>query len=219
MMDKQKLYLVSMSISSLLFLFGCSRQSGVENKQPEAQKEYAVMLAKKDELAALPTTEKLSKKPAITGKIAIVRNSDGTVTIDRFADDGSTFFTDPPIAGETYSNFLPADLYAKQPDEIQTLIKINCVTRKGEALYTNFKTSKDEMVYYEYVICDLGLIDYKTATLIAKKQVGKNDPPAMINNRTVARTPWIEIAAYLRSFPSAEQTSAHGEPVKKTPTL
>ena len=162
------------------------------------------MLAKKEELAALPTTEKLSKKPAIKGKIAIVRNSDGDTTLDRFDDDGSTFFTDPTIPGETYSNFLPADLYAKHPDEIQTLIKINCVTKKAEALYSDLKTSKEELKFYEYVICDLGLIDYKTSTVIAKKQVGKSDPPKVINNRTVARHPWIEISEFLKSFPNAE---------------
>jgi len=214
-MDKQKLYGLSICLSSMLFLFGCSRSSGGETKQAEPPKEFAAMLAKKDELSALPTIEKLSKKPAIKGKIAIVSNHDGDTTLDRFADDGSTFFTDPTIAGETYNSFLPAELYAKHPDEIQTLIKINCVTKKAEALYSDFKTEKEEMKFYQYVICDLGLIDYKTATVIAKKQVGKNEPPKVINNRTVARTPWIEIIEFLSSFPNAEQTAAPDEKVKK----
>lgn len=164
------------------------------------------MIAKKDELAALKTTEKLAKKPAIKGKIAIVRNSDGDVVIDRFAEDGSAFDSDPTIQGETYNNFLPAELYAKTPEEIDTLIKIDCVTKKDEALYTNSNNDKDEMKFYEYVICDIGFVDYKTATLTARKQVGKNVAPRVINSRTVARHPWLEIIEYLKSASSDNKT-------------
>lgn len=162
------------------------------------------MVAKKKEWAALTTSEKLSKTPAIKGKIAIVRNSDGDVSIDRFSEDGAIFDTDAPIPDETYSNFLPANLYAKTPDEIETLIKIDCVTKKDEALYTNSNSLKDEPRFYEYVICDIGFVDYRTATLIAKKRVGKNDPPKVLNNRTVARHPWREITEYLRSANGAK---------------
>ena len=165
------------------------------------------MIARKNDLASLPTSEKLSKTPAIKGKLAIVRKTDGEVTVDRFSEDGSIFDTDAPIPMETYSNFLPVDLYARTPEEIETLIKIDCVTKKDEALYTNSNSLKDEPRFYEYVICDIGLVDYKTATLIAKKQVGKNVPPKVINSRTVARHPWREITEYLRSFPNASKTS------------
>jgi hypothetical protein len=166
------------------------------------------MVGNKAKLSALPTSEKLSKTPKVKGKIAIVRNSDRDVVIDRFSEDGATFDTDPTIPGETYNNFLPAELYAKTPDEIDTLIKINCVTKKDEALYTNSNSMKDEPMFYEYVICDIGLIDYKTATLFAKKQAGKNVAPKVINSRTVARHPWVEIVQYLRSVANLDKTSA-----------
>jgi hypothetical protein len=168
------------------------------------------MIAKKDELAALPTTEKLSKTPAIKGKLVLVRNSNGTVTLDRFNEDGSAFFSEPPVQGEIYTNFLPAELYAKNPDEIETLIKVNCVTKKDSALYTNSNTLKDEEMDYDYVICDIAVVDYKTATVVGKKQVGKNEAPKVINNRTYGHTPGQEIAEYLRSIVSGDKTGTAG---------
>ena len=156
------------------------------------------MAAKKDELALLPTTDKLSKTPAIKGKIAIVTNSDGKIYLDRFSEDGEAFFTDAPLPVETSRNFLPAALYAKSPDEIETLIKIDCVTKKDEALYTN-SNLKEEMMVYEYVICEIKFVDYKTATVVAKKEVGKNVPPKVINDRTISLNPWREICEYVRS--------------------
>lgn len=157
------------------------------------------MVAKKDELALLATTEKLSKTPVIKGKIAIITNSDGKTYLDRFSQEGEAFFTDAPIPVETSQNFLPADLYAKSPEEIETLIKIDCVTKKDQALYTNSNSLKDEMMVYEYVICEIKFIDYKSATVVAKKEVGKNVPPKVINDRTISRHPWREISEYLRS--------------------
>ncbi len=165
------------------------------------------MIAKKNELAALPTIEKLSKEPEIKGKIVIVRNSNGTITLDRFHEDGSAFFSDLPVAGETYTNFLPAELYAKQPEEIETLIKINCVTKKDSALYTNSNTLKDEMMEYDYQICDIAFVDYKTATVFAKKQVGKNEAPKVINKRTYGKTPGREIADYLQSIAAVDKSA------------
>lgn len=164
------------------------------------------MVAKKEELATFPTTEKLSKKPVIKGKIAIATNIDGKIYLDRFSEDGSAFFTDPPMPIEASQNFLPAALYAKTPDEIDTLLRIDCVTKKDEALYTSSDTLKDEPKIYEYVICNIGVVDYKTASLIAKKQVGKNVPPKVINTRTISHVPWAEVVEYLRSFPNGANT-------------
>ena len=157
------------------------------------------MLAKKDELAALPTTEKLAKKPEIKGKLVLVWNSSGAISLDRFHESGEAFFTDLPVQGEIYAHFLPAEMYAKRPEEIETLIKVNCSTQKDTALYTKADTSKVEPMEYEYQLCDILIIDYKTATVIAKKQVGKNEAPNLINSRTYAKTPGREIADYLQS--------------------
>jgi len=166
------------------------------------------MVAKKEELSKFATTEKLSKTPKIKGKIAIVRNSDGDIAIDRFSEDGATFDTTPTITVETFNNFLPAEIYAKTPDEIDTLIKIDCVTKKDEALYSDFNSNREEMKIYEYVICDVGIVDYKTATLIGKKQVGRNEPPRRIDSRTIARHPWNEISAYLATVSGRAKPTA-----------
>jgi len=209
-MGRRKLFEATLCLLSLQFLFACSHLSGSKPKPPEPPKEFAAMIAKKDELAKLQTVEKLSNKPAINGKIAIVRNNDGDIAIDRFSEDGAVFWDDAPIpVGETYSSFLPAALYAKKPDEIETLIKIDCVTKKDEALYTNQNSNKDEPVIYEYITCEVGFIDYKSATVFAKKQMGKNVPPRVITKSTIANTPWLEIVEYLRSaVPPAEKTKA-----------
>ncbi len=168
------------------------------------------MVAKKGELAALATSEKLSKSPTLKGKIAIVRNSDGDISVDRFSEDGATFDSDPPFReGETWNNFLPAELYAKTPDEIETLIKIDCVTKKDEALYTRENSTQAEPKIYEYVICDVGLVDYKTATVYAKKRAGKNTPPSRITGSTIARHPWLEIADFIRSAANTNKANTN----------
>ncbi|HEU4715026.1 MAG TPA: hypothetical protein VFS76_25990 [Pyrinomonadaceae bacterium] len=56
--EPKNLYRIGLSLS-LLFVISCSYKP----KEAEAPKEFAAMLAKKDKLAALPTTEKLAKKP------------------------------------------------------------------------------------------------------------------------------------------------------------
>ena len=205
-MTRRTLAAATLCLMSSLFVFGCSK-SKPQPSQPEPPKEFATMVAKKNELLALPTSEKLSKKPSIKGKIAIVRNSDGDVALDRFSEDGATFDTYPTIPGATWNNFFPADRYAKSPHEIETLIKINCVTKKDEALYSDMNSNREEMKIYEYIICDIGLVEYKTATLIAKKQVGKNVAPSRITSQTIARTPWLEIVEYLKSFPTGDKTT------------
>ncbi len=195
-------------LSLLLFIVGCS---GSASKQPEAPKEFGAMLAKQNELAALPTTEKLSKKPEIKGKIVIVRNSDGAISLDRFHESGEAFFTDMPVAGEIYVHFLPPEFYAKKPEEIETLIKVNCATKKDTALYTASGSSKVEPMEYDYVLCDIELIDYKTATVFAKKQVGKNEAPNLINKRTYGKTPGREIADYLQAVAGVAKPETAGK--------
>lgn len=202
-MYRVKIFVVVLCLPALLILSGCAHLTGSASKPAEAPKEFAAMLAKQNELAALPTTEKLAKKPEIKGKLVIVRNSNGAISLDRFHESGEAFFTDLPVQGEIYAHFLPPELYAKRPDEIETLIKVNCSTQKDTALYTKGDTSKVEPVEYEYQLCDIQIIDYKTATVIAKKQVGKNEAPNLINSRTYARTPGREIADYLQSLPAA----------------
>jgi hypothetical protein len=207
-MPRRKLFAVTLCVFSLLLLIACSRPSANQPSQPEAPKEFAAMVAKKGELAALATSEKLSKLATLKGKIAIVKNSDGDISVDRFSEDGATFDSDPPIpVGETWSNFLPAELYAKTPDEIETLVKIDCVTKKDEALYTRGDSTHAEPKIYEYVICDVGLVDYKTATVYAKKRAGKNTPPSRITGSTIARHPWREIAEFIRSAANTNKKS------------
>ena len=62
-MKNQRIFNGLVCLLSLLFVISCSYKP----KEAEALKEFAAMLAKKDKLAALPTTEKLAKKPEIKG--------------------------------------------------------------------------------------------------------------------------------------------------------
>jgi hypothetical protein len=206
-MDKQKHFAAAICLFALPLIFSCSHLSKT-GKKPEPPTEFAAMIAKKDELAALPTTEKLSKSPAIKGKLVLVTTHSGTVSLDRFSEKGEAFFSDPPVAGEIYANFLPAELYAKNPEEIETLIKLNCDTKTDSALYTNTETNKDEVRNYNFVICDIDVIDYKTATVIAKTQIGKNEAPKVINKNTLPHTPGLQIAEYLRSIAGIKKTDA-----------
>lgn len=207
-MKKSERVALPVCLLSLLFLIGCS---GSASKQAEAPKEFGAMLAKMNELAALPTTEKLSKKPEIKGKIALVSSNNGSVSLDRFHESGEAFFTDLPVAGEIYAHFLPPDLYAKKPEEIETLIKVNCNTKKDTALYSSAGSSKVEPMEYDYVLCDIECIDYKTATVFAKKQVGKNEAPNLINKNTYGKTPGREIADYLQSIAGVAKPEVSGK--------
>ena len=209
-MKKQRIFIGSVCLLSLLFLISCSHLSGSGSKQAEAPKEFAAMLGKKDELATLPTTEKLAKKPEIKGKLVLVWSSNGVSSLDRFHESGEAFFTDMPVQGEIYAHFLPPDMYAKRPEEIETVIKVSCSTQKDTALYTKSDTSKVEPLEYEYQLCDIQIIDYKTATVVAKKHVGKNEAPTLINSKTYAKTPGREIADYLQSVAGVANTSAAG---------
>ena len=47
-----------------------------------------------------------------------------------FHESGDAFFTDLPVQGEIYAHFLPPEMYAKRPEEIETLIKVNSLRRK-----------------------------------------------------------------------------------------
>ena len=80
------------------------------------------------------------------------------------------------------------------------------IAKKGElaALPTSEKLTRTPTIKCKNVICDIGFVDYKTATLTAKKQAGKNEPPKVINSRTVARHPWLEIVNYLNGAKRAE---------------
>lgn len=207
-MNKPKNFAAAICLLSLPLLFGCSHLLTEKTKPVAPPAEYAALMAKKDELASLPTTEKPNKKPVIKGKIVVVQNHNGTISLDRFSEDGSTFFADLPVQGEIYANFLHPDLYAKRPEEIETLIKINCVTKKGSALYTRSGSSKVEPMEYDYTVCDVSLVDYKTATVFGKKQLGKDEAPNIINKNTYGRTPGREIADYLQS--SVEKPGAAG---------
>ena len=59
------------------------------------------------------------------------------------------------------------------------------------------------MMVYEYVVCEIKFVDYKSATDVAKKEVGKYVPPKVINDRTISRNPWRDICEYLRSAKSS----------------
>lgn len=163
---------------------------------------YSALVSKKEELANLqPTgTPSLSEKetPKIKGKVVIVtKDADGEIKLDRFSDDQT--FSDEPAS--KFSPFYPTEVYAKNPEEIDTLIKIECRKFKGEDLYTYDSNSFGEMKEYTNTICNVFIIDYKTKTLLAKIQKG-DESRQVILDAGLNKSEVIEgIANYLKSLP------------------
>lgn len=199
--------IIALSVSLLIsaLFSGCSRLFSAFNssKPAKAAGEYAELIGKKEELANLVTTETLSSDAKLKGKIAIVvKDADGRITLDRFSRYGE--FTD---SGEyTASALLPRDIYAKRPDEIETLIKIGCQKKKDSAHYAerNSPSSRADLQEYENIICDVEVVDYKTATVVAKREVGDTGAPVVLYGgaKDNPKFPGEQIKEFLISFQS-----------------
>jgi hypothetical protein len=126
-----------------------------------------------------PTIEKLENDARIKGKIAIVsRNS--FVNLHDFYIDGE--FHKKGITG---TEFFPEEMYATNPDELETVIRIEY--KKGN-LIDYFKDSKySETIEIYSCLIDISIIDYKTATVIAKEQIEDKTLPTNASSLTVSR--------------------------------
>ena len=161
---------------------------------------YSALLSKKEELASFQPAGTPSDKetPKIKGKVVIVwKDSKGQIKLDRFNDNGT--FSDAPV--NKFSPFYPPEVYAKNPEEIDTLIKIECREFKGRDIYSRNSNSFGDMKEFTNTICNVSVIDYKTKSLLAKSQKGDEDAPVVLDDGRYKAEVTEGIADYLKSIP------------------
>ncbi len=155
-----------------VFFSGCSILGGF-SKQSDADGMWS---ATPKVLCELPATENLAKDATINinGKIAVVFTG-GDSSISHCLRDG---YLDDKSKSVTLTNYFPEEMYAKSLEELDTLIKIE--SKKGNYIttrsikYTNSSTGAnyigDRPVAIHSAITEISFIDYKTKTVVAKKQ-------------------------------------------------
>jgi hypothetical protein len=104
----------------------------------------------------------------ITGKIALTKKDFTLDTVDpnrRCSLDG--YFNDPSKSAVELTTYLPEEMYATKPEEIDTLIKVE--TKRGNLLNSFTGEGGNRAKVYSCFI-EISVIDYKTSTVIAKEQ-------------------------------------------------
>ncbi len=160
-------------------VLGCGKLGSLGENS--SAKEYSALLAKKSDLTNFQpnatSTPSDKQLPKIKGKVAIVtKDAKGTAELDRISE--ITGFSSLPASKS--KPYYPPEIYAKTPDEIDTLIKIECREFKGEANYQYNSNSPSENKEFTNVICDVSVIDYKTKALLTKNQIGDERPPVVL---------------------------------------
>ena len=166
------------------FFSGCSLLGGFSN-----QTDKNSMWNRPAVLCNLPTTENLVKDAKVKGKIAVVlkySNRSNTCLQDGYLPD--------PSKGVETTNYFPEGMYARNFEEIDTLIKID--SKKGKFLTTGFVEFKNvetgqsggsRPVKIYSMITEISIIDYKTATLIAKRQFEDAGYPSVLPQGRLGR--------------------------------
>lgn len=187
-------------IFCLLWL-GC----GGENIPPENARTYKVMQDKANSLGAMTAEVKLDPTAAIKGKIAIVDHwqTDEITQPEDFRIEGFTQYFDGIAKGNVLDGWgLTPDTVATKPDEIETVVRINCM--RGARIGT-FRAPKHVPVPSYRSECLIDMIDYKTATIFARESFFNSeiDPSTHllpIDREVVASPPYENIMAYVKTF-------------------
>lgn len=201
---KIKYFMTIVLLSTIGLFSGCGKLISLARDRSALTENYPELVSKKEELANFQSTStpSLSDKetPKIKGKVVIVKkDAAGQIEFDRFDKDGK--FSDAPVS--KLSPFYPPEVYAKKPEEIDTLIKMECREQKGSDLYKSKRSSVSELKEYINTICNVSLIDYKTKTLLAKYQSGSESAPTYLSDDDINDKSRVteEIADYLTSLP------------------
>lgn len=202
---KIKFFTAVFLLSTANLFSGCAVVSKLAGSS--APGTYSALLSKKEELAGFQPSSggALSGKetPKIKGKVVIVRKEAGApAELDCFNYEGK--FSEEPAGSGKASLFYPPEVYAKKPEEIDTLIKIECREDIGSDFYKANGTGSSQRLEYRKTFCDISVIDYQAKTLLAKVQKSSEAAPDVI-------TPgeggdgfykvFKEIADYLKSLP------------------
>lgn len=167
----------------------------------ESDRVYKVMSEKANEIGKTPTTVKLNSRTPINGKLAIVNQKysfSEDFYIEGFNASGSDFALDYDL--DRWG--IKRDEIAGKPDEIDTLVRISCKRGKKIGEYT----SGGKSIPAISLICEVELIDYKTAVVFAKRTFTNNDLFDTITTSTTQKEyvnlqPDEEIGKYLKKFP------------------
>lgn len=174
--------IILLSTFTLLFS-GCAVIKKLSGNSTGA---YSALLSKKQELADFqptndtPASSSGNQTPQVKGKVVIVKKEGGAEPqLDRFDSEGK--FSEDPVGNGKSSLFYPPEVYAKTPEEIGTLIKIECDEKEGSDYYKAVNgNSPSQRQSFLKTICDVSVIDYKTKSLLAKVQKGDTSAPGTI---------------------------------------
>jgi hypothetical protein len=188
-------------LMSVLVTSGCgvlSKVAGISS----ASGAHSALVSKNEELASLePKVEPRDKEAlVIKGKVAIVtKEGDLPARLDRFDHKGT--FSEKPVGSAM--QYFPPEVYARSPEEIDTLIKITCRTHVGSDYYTTGKKGADsELQSYSNLTCSVSIIDYRTKALLASVHKGSNSAPGVITlGQGGETTVYKEVGDYLKGIP------------------
>lgn len=182
-----------------------SNSSNRNSTDPPAESEriYKVMEDKANDLGRTKTTVKLDSKASIKGKVAVVAKK-YEFTPDYEIEGFNVYKTDFDSEYSLDRYALTKERMAVKPEEIETLVHINCNQGKSIGRYTSPTGDKSVPAYS--MVCKVSIIDYKTLTTVAQKTVENKtlEPKARIDTddtKYVNLAPWDEIEKYLKSFP------------------
>ena len=175
-MRNQTLTATILLSTSVLLSSGCSILKKLTGNN------YSALESKKEELANFQPSDYVpaysgDKKPPIKGKVVIVKKMNrGPAFLDRFSNGE---FSEKPAGSDMVDLLIyPPEVYAKTPEEITTLIKIECDQKKGSDYYKAINgDSPSQRQEYTKEVCDVSVIDYQNQTLLAKVRKGDDLSP------------------------------------------
>jgi|RhiMethySRZTD1v2_1073278.scaffolds.fasta_scaffold770177_1 hypothetical protein len=128
-----------------------------------------ILAAKQDLCWFTPKGENLNNNAIVSGKIIVVYRS-GNYEKGKYGEcDLDGYSTSNRLIEKSESNYFPEELYAKSPEEIDTLIMIE--NKKGRALdprTVRQSISRQSDVDVFSGITEISLIDHKTGMVLRK---------------------------------------------------
>ncbi|HEV2803042.1 MAG TPA: hypothetical protein VGW12_21425 [Pyrinomonadaceae bacterium] len=166
---------------------------------------YGELLEKVKEMENLPLPVKLDPKAAIKGKVFFVESSEARA---RYAD---------------YDAGISDDRKARNLEELETLIRINCSKGKflGEYSKRYSTSSLGTIAVKAYGInCQVSLVDYPARVVVAQKNFSNNEGGESLIERSVAGEhvnppPVGQIVNYINSFQVDKVLPAMSRPDEK----
>lgn len=199
-------------------ILGCKMFSGTLSETSSGEK-YPAFYEKRAELSAV-SPKVVTGLPALgtngaalgvlNGKIAIVRKvpADVQPQLDRFSGGGE--FHSSPDDG-----LLPAEIYAHDLAELDTLIKIDCSKSNELGSYKDMSNGSQTYRKFDTQECHVGIIDYKNNASQYEGTFRTGGAPEFTSasgDAGSATFPQKEIKNYLVSFASTLKPPVNASP-------